>query len=107
MYLYIDDENGVTWIEDGRANQAHSVDVLCLHDSSSNGHQMIQQGYWRKDAIYVRGNDGDINISESHYDWIISVDSAVKEDSAIMEFYKILAESCQCKECKRKRSSKE
>lgn len=99
IYLYIDDSNGITWIEDGRTNYSK---VYELHENSQDGYKMIEQRYWKNDSILIKGNDlKHYNLSTNIYDW-----KTTEGYYDNLDMYQIVNDTCQCKECQARRVKK-
>jgi hypothetical protein len=84
--LYIDDNTGIAWIEDGSTGTGHSVHPNIDVTGSVRG--MKDRGYWGKNDKVVRSHGWQYNISKF-----------VASD----ELDNIVADYCQCEECKKRR----
>lgn len=87
VFLYRDDKNGIAWIEDGRTGLGHSVHPNI--DKTGSVKEMKKLGYWGKDDKIVRSHGWQYNISK----FVVSD-----------ELDEIVADECQCEECKKRRS---
>lgn len=85
--LFIDDKTGIAWIENGSTGMVHSVHPNIDDSGSVKG--MKQQGYWNKDDKTVRSHGFIYNISKF-----------VASD----ELDEIVADECQCEECRKRRN---
>lgn len=86
-YLYIDDNTGIAWIEDGRTNSVHKHHIHFSMKTFKDGIEMKEQGYWEKTSKLIEGNNGIcFNISEIYKN---------------SELDNIVAEHCQCEECRK------
>jgi hypothetical protein len=84
--LYIDDNTGIAWIEDGSTGMGHSVHPNIDITGSVRG--MKDRGYWGKHDKIVRSHGWQYNISK----FVISD-----------ELDNIVADYCQCECCKERR----
>lgn len=84
--LYIDEKTGIAWIENGSTGMGHSVHPNI--DISGSVRGMKERGYWNKEDKIVRSHGWQYNISKF-----------VCSD----ELDEIVAEYCQCEECKKRR----
>lgn len=85
--LYIDDNTGIAWIENGSTGNGHTCHPNIDITGSVKG--MKKLGYWKQDDKVVRSNGFYHNISKF-----------VCND----ELDEIVSEHCQCEECKKRRN---
>lgn len=84
--LYRDDKTGIAWIEDGSTGMGYSVHPNIDITGSVKG--MKDRGYWGKDDKIARSHGWQYNISR----FVVSD-----------ELDNIVADECQCEECKKRR----
>ena len=85
--LYIDDNTGIAWIENGSTGNGHSCHPNIDKTGSVSG--MKKLGYWKKDDITLKSNGFIYNISK-----FVCTD----------ELDRIASEYCKCDKCKEKRN---
>ena len=86
VFLYRDDKTGIAWIEDGTTGLRHSVHPNIATSGSIIG--MKKCGYWNKKDVCAK-SDG----------YIYNISKFVVDD----ELDNIVANECQCEECKKRR----
>ena len=88
--LFINDNTGIAWVENGSTGNSHSAHPNIGTTGSVKG--MKNRGYWGKEDITVRCNGTIYNISKF----------AVND-----ELDKIASEYCKCEKCIERRRSEE
>ena len=87
--LYIDDNTGIAWIENGTTGTENSVHSNIDVTGSIKG--MKKLGYWKKDDKIVKSHGSYYNIST------LVISDKLDE---------IVAEYCKCEECENRRINK-
>ena len=85
--LYIDDNTGIAWIEDGSTGNGHSVHPNIDITGSVKG--MKKLGYWKKHDKIVRSHGFQYNVS------VLSVSD---------DLDKIVLDYCDCVSCRERRN---
>ena len=84
--LYIDDYNGISWIEDGNTGLGYSCHANISATGSVRG--MKERGWWGKKDRCVRSHG-----------FIYNIDTLIISS----DFDKIAADTCECDACQERR----
>lgn len=82
VQLFINDNTGIAWIENGKTGNCHSAHPNI--DSTGSVKGMKKLGYWKKEDVTVKCNGAIYNISK------FSIGD---------KFDKIASEYCKCEKC--------